>query len=79
MIRSDDLSGLAATTIIAAEFDPLVDEAVDDGKALKAAGNDVVTTVYEGMNHGFNGNIGIVDAARTANEQAIARVMASFG
>ncbi|NQW16199.1 MAG: alpha/beta hydrolase [Chloroflexi bacterium] len=78
-IRADDLSGLAATTIIAAEFDPLVDEAVDYGHALLAAGNDVVTTVYEGMNHGFNGNIGLVDAARTANEEAIARVKASFG
>ncbi len=79
VIRVDDLSGLAATTIIAAEFDPLVDEAVDYGEALKTAGNDVVTTVYEGMNHGFNGNIGLVDAARTANEQAIARVKASLG
>jgi acetyl esterase len=79
VIRADDLSGLADTTILAAEFDPLVDEAVDYGAALKAAGNNVVTTVYEGMIHGFNGNIGLVDAARTANEEAIARVKASFG
>jgi acetyl esterase len=79
VIRADDLSGLADTTIIAAEFDPLVDEAVEYGEALKAAGNNVVTTVYEGMNHGFNGIIGFVDAARTANEEAIARVKASFG
>ena len=79
VIRAEDLSGLADTTIIVAEFDPLVDEAVDYGAALKAAGNNVVTTVYEGMNHGFNGNIGFVDAARTANEEAIARVKASFG
>ena len=77
-IRADDLSGLPPATIIAAEYDPLLDEAEAYADALKAAGNDVTYTCYEGMVHGFNGQVGIFDRARDALEEAATRLNASF-
>lgn len=79
LIRAEDLSGLPETTIIAAEFDPLVDEAVAYGDALKAAGVKTRCTVYDGMTHGFNGYVGVVDAAKVALDEAAAGIRASFG
>ncbi|MDA1296897.1 MAG: alpha/beta hydrolase [Chloroflexi bacterium] len=79
LIRAEDLSGLPDTTIIAAEFDPLVDEAVAYGDALKAAGVKTRCTVYDGMTHGFNGYVGVVDAAKVALDEAAAGIRASFG
>ena len=79
LIRADDLSGLPDATIIAAEYDPLVDEAVAYGDALKAAGVKVKTTVYPGMTHGFNSRVGGFDAAKDALEEAAAGIRASFG
>lgn len=78
LIRAKDLSGLPDATIIAAEYDPLVDEAVAYGDALKAAGVNVKTTVYEGMVHGFNSRTGVLDAAKTALDEASTRVLESF-
>jgi len=77
-IRADDLSGLADATVIAAEFDPLLDEAADYAAALKAAGNDVIFTEYPGMTHGFNGSFGLIDAAVEACTEASNRILASF-
>ena len=77
-IRASDLSGLPATTIIAAEYDPLVDEAEAYAGALKAAGNDVTYTCYDGMIHGFNGAVGIYDDSRVALSEATARLKATF-
>jgi acetyl esterase len=79
LIRAKDLSGLADATIIAAEYDPLVDEAVAYGEALKAAGVKTSCTVYDGMIHGFNGNVGPIDAAIDALDEAAANIRASFG
>ena len=73
-IRAESLSGLPATTIIAAQYDPLVDEAAAYADALKAAGNDVTYTCYEGMIHGFNGQVGIFDTARDALAEATTRL-----
>jgi acetyl esterase len=77
-IRSKDLSGLADTTVIAAEYDPLLDEAADYAAALKAAGVDTTFTEYPGMTHGFNGSFGLLDAAREACREASDRILASF-
>ncbi|MBO04132.1 MAG: lipase [Chloroflexi bacterium] len=78
VIRAKDLSGLPDATVIAAEYDPLLDEAADYAAALKAAGNNVTYTEYKGMNHGFNGSFGLIDAALEACEEASARILASF-
>lgn len=78
VIRADDLSGLADATVIAAEFDPLLDEAADYAAALKAAGNDVTYTEYKGMTHGFNGSFGLIDDAVKACDEASNRILASF-
>lgn len=79
LIRADDLSGLPDATIIAAEYDPLVDEAVAYGKALQAAGVKTRCTVYDGMIHGFNGRVGMYDAAKVALDEAAAGIRESFG
>ena len=77
-IRAEDLSGLAETTVIAAQYDPLIDEAAAYAAALKAAGNDVTYTEYPGMIHGFNGSFGLIDAAAEACTEASNRILASF-
>ena len=79
LIRAQDLSGLADATIIAAEYDPLLDEALAYGEALRAAGVKTRTTVYDGMTHGFNNRVGPVDAAKVALDEAAAGIRASFG
>mgnify|MGYP006163810729 FL=1 len=77
-IRAKDLSRLADTTVIAAQYDPLLDEAADYASALKDAGNDVTFTEYKGMTHGFNGSFGLIDDAIKACEEASAGILRSF-
>ncbi len=79
LLRANDLSGLADATIIAAEYDPLVDEAVAYGEALAAAGVKTNCTVYPGMTHGFNGRVGMIDAAKDALDEAANGIRESFG
>ncbi len=79
LIRANDLSGLPDATVIAAEYDPLVDEAVAYGDALQAAGVKTQCTVYPGMIHGFNGRVGMYDAAKEALDEAAAGIKESFG
>ncbi len=79
LIRAEDLSGLPDATIIAAEYDPLVDEAVAYADALKNAGVKTRCTVYPGMTHGFNGRVGVLDAAKEALDEAAAGIRESFG
>lgn len=78
LIRAQDLSGLPDATIIAAEYDPLVDEAVAYADALKSAGVKTHCTVYPGMTHGFNGRVGVLDAAKEALDEAAINIKASF-
>jgi len=78
LIRASDLSGLPDATIIAAQYDPLVDEAIAYGDALKAAGVDTLSVVYDGMTHGFNNRTGIIDAAKEAMDQSAERILRSF-
>ncbi len=78
VIRAENLSGLADATVIAAEYDPLLDEAAEYAAALKATGNDVTYTEYKGMTHGFNGSFGLIDDAVKACDEASNRILASF-
>ena len=49
----NDLSKLPKSLIIVAGCDPLKDEGIAYGEALKKAGNDVETKIFEGQIHGF--------------------------
>lgn len=77
-IRDQNLSGLAAATVITAEYDVLRDEAEDYADAMSAAGVDVQCTRYDGMIHGFNAQLGIIDRAKEALNEAATRLNASF-
>ena len=77
-IRAENLKELPDATVIAAEYDPLLDEAADYAKALRAAGVDVTYTEYPGMTHGFNGSFGLIDAAKEACDEASRRILTSF-
>ena len=77
-IRAESLAGLADATVIAAQYDPLLDEAADYAAALEAAGVDVTYSEYAGMTHGFNGSFGLIDAAKDACDEASNRILTSF-
>ncbi len=53
IIDAPDLAGLPCATIIAAEYDPLRDEALDFGEHLSKAGVPTEVSVASGMVHGF--------------------------
>ena len=55
-----------------------MDEAVAYGDALKAAGVDTLSVVYDGMTHGFNNRTGVIDAAKEAMDQSAERILSSF-
>ena len=65
-MRADGLGGLPPAHVIAAEYDPLADEAVAYAEALEAAGVDVKLVVAEGHIHDYVMNLGIIDAAEPA-------------
>lgn len=52
-ILNDDLSNLPPALVQTAQFDPLRDEGIDYGKQLKAAGNEVQHTNYDGLIHTY--------------------------
>ncbi len=65
-LLAEDLSGLPPALVITAEFDPLHDEGAAYADALRAAGNEVVHTDYDGMVHIFFQLGPIVPAAAAA-------------
>ena len=77
-IRAKDLSRLPDATVIVAECDVLRDEAEDYADALTQAGVDVRKTRYEGMIHGFNLVLGLINAAEDSLDEAAARISTSF-
>ena len=77
-LRASDLSGLPDATVIVAACDVLRDEGEDYARALINAGVDCRLTRYEGMIHGFNLVLGLINAAEDSIEEAAARISRSF-
>lgn len=77
-LLADDLSGLPPALVITAEFDPLHDEGVAYAEALRAAGNDVVHSDYDGMVHIFFQLGPIVPGAAAAVAEVAAAAAAAL-
>jgi len=77
-LRSQYLRGVAPATILAAEFDPLRDEAEAYAARLREAGVPVTYTCYKGLIHGFFGMAKVVEPAKKALEDAAAALRAAF-
>lgn len=72
---AEDVAGLPAALVIAAEYDSLRDEADAYGRKLAAAGVEVRYRCYPGMVHGFLQMAGLIEEARQAID-AIAAFLA---
>jgi acetyl esterase len=75
-LRAADLSGLAPAVIGVAEFDPLRDQGLAYGDALRAAGVDVFARSYPGLIHAFGAMYHIATAADAALDE-LARELAA--
>ncbi len=69
-LRAPRLSDLPPALVITAEYDPLRDEGEAYAQRLRAQGVEVEYSCYDGMNHGFMRNIGSVDRALDAIDEA---------
>jgi len=65
-LMAEDHSKLPPAFILAAEFDPLVDEGKAYANKLEQAGVAVKYRIYKGMIHGFIAMPGVLDVAQTA-------------
>jgi len=70
-IRAEDLSGLAPAFVITAQYDPLRDQGRAYASAMRAAGNLVTSTTYDGMFHGFFTMSALLDGAKVAFADAV--------
>ncbi len=73
-LRNPDLSGLPPAFVITMEYDPLRDQGVAYGDAMRAAGNTVESTTYPGLFHGCFGMDEMIDAAKAPFADAVAAV-----
>jgi len=76
---AEELSGAPATTIIAAEYDPLLAEGEQFAEALRNAGVDVELRRYDGVSHGFASLIGLIGKADAALDFAVSRLRQALG
>jgi acetyl esterase len=70
-LRATDLSNLAPAVIGVAHYDPLRDEGLAYGQALRAAGVDVFAKDYDGMIHTFAAMYHFSDAAGRALQELL--------
>lgn len=73
-----DLRGLAPTTIINAEIDPLRSEGEALARLMRDAGVAVDQVTYPGTAHEFFGMAAVVDKAKQAQERAASALTAAF-
>lgn len=73
-----EFSSLPASFIIAAEFDPLCDDASSYAELLRHGGNSVKYSHYDGMIHGFFGMTANLDVAKKAVSDATDAMKAEF-
>jgi acetyl esterase len=66
-----DTRGLAPALIVAAEHDPLRDDAFSYGAALARGGVDVEVAAFAGTFHGFANFAGTLDVGAEAVERAV--------
>lgn len=78
ILRTKDLSGLPAATIINAEIDPLRDEGEAYGEKLKAAGVPVTHKLYLAVAHEFFGMGAVIDEAEQAETFAAEQLKTAF-
>ena len=71
-------SGLPPAVVIAAAYDPLVDEGKAYADRLAASGVHVTYTSYEGLTHGFMSVAGAIDPAHTAIAEAAEAMRRAF-
>lgn len=74
-----NLAGLAPTTIVAAQIDPLRSEGELLAQRLQAAGVQVERREWEGVTHEFFGADAVIGDAREAQAYASERLRAAFG
>jgi acetyl esterase/lipase len=79
ILRTAELSGLPAATVITADIDPLRTQGQAYAERLRAAGVAVEHRNFEGVCHGFFGMGSVVREARQAQELAAAGLRRSFG
>ncbi|HEY7439626.1 MAG TPA: alpha/beta hydrolase [Acidimicrobiia bacterium] len=77
-LRAADLSNLPPGFVLTAEFDPLRDQGRAYAAALRAAGNEVPDTLYEGVFHGFFAMYDLIDVGKQAMLDAVAALRGAF-
>ncbi len=73
-LRNPDLTGLPPAFVLTMEYDPLRDQGVAYGDAMRNAGNHVESITYPGLFHGCFGMDGMIDAAKVPFADAVAAV-----
>lgn len=77
-LAAEDLSGLAPAIVVAAGFDPLLDQGEAYARRLKAAGVPVTYRRHDSLAHGFTAFTGAVPAADAACREIAVLVRQGF-
>ena len=77
-LAAEELSGLAPAIVVAAGFDPLLDQGEAYARRLKAAGVPVTYRRHDSLAHGFTAFTGAVPAAQVACREIAGLVRESF-